>query len=192
MSALRDHKQIRQAIARVIPGYEKIGEIDLTRQEFQIGGRTFHEPTFATDNGRAKFHVVEIPVNNAELRLMTVRSEGQFNTVVYEDRDMYRGQERRDVIMLHADDIARLGLAVDQVVTVRSDIGEMSGLLVRQTDVRPGNAVMYYPEANEIIPSEVDPRSGTPSFKHTMIRIEAGNGRSSRTSAGSPRRTSAG
>ncbi len=192
MSALRDHKQIRQAIARVIPGYEKIGEIDLTRQEFQIGGRTFHEPKFATDNGRAKFHVVEIPVNNAELRLMTVRSEGQFNTVVYEDRDMYRGQERRDVIMLHADDIARLGLAVDQVVTVRSDIGEMQGLLVRQTDVRPGNAVMYYPEANEIIPSEVDPRSGTPSFKHTMIRIEAGSGRSSRTSADSPRRTTAG
>ena len=192
MSPLRDHRQIRQAIAKVIPGYEQIGEIDLTRQEFQISGRTFHEPHFATDNGRAKFHVVEVPRNTAELRLMTVRSEGQFNTVVYEDQDLYRGQERRDVIMLHADDIARFGLAVDQVVTVRSDIGAMSGLLVRETDVRPGNAVMYYPEANAIIPSEADPRSGTPSFKHTMIKIEAGSGRSSRTSADSPRRTSGG
>ncbi len=192
MSPLRDHRQIRQAIAKVIPGYEKIGEIDDTRQEFQISGRTFHEPHFATDNGRAKFHVVEVPRNTAELRLMTVRSEGQFNTVVYEDQDLYRGQERRDVIMLHADDIARFGLAVDQVVTVRSDIGAMSGLLVRETDVRPGNAVMYYPEANAIIPSEADPRSGTPSFKHTMIKIEAGSGRSSRTSADSPRRTSGG
>ncbi len=32
---------------------------------------------------------------------MTVRSEGQFNTVVYEDEDIYRGQDRRDVILLN-------------------------------------------------------------------------------------------
>ena len=32
---------------------------------------------------------------------MTVRSEGQFNTVVYEEEDLYRGQTRRDVILLH-------------------------------------------------------------------------------------------
>ena len=43
------------------------------------------------------------------IALMTVRSEGQFNTVVYEDDDIYRGQDRRDVILLHPDDIARLG-----------------------------------------------------------------------------------
>ena len=30
---------------------------------------------------------------------MTVRSEGQFNTVVYEDYDLYRGVDRRDVIL---------------------------------------------------------------------------------------------
>ena len=41
----------------------------------------------------------------SSLRLMTIRSEGQFNTVVYEDYDLYRGVERRDVILLHADDI---------------------------------------------------------------------------------------
>ena len=34
---------------------------------------------------------------------MTVRSEGQFNTVVYEEEDVYRGQDRRDVILLHHD-----------------------------------------------------------------------------------------
>ena len=191
LSALRDHREIRRAIARVIPGYEKIGAIDDTRQEFQIGGRTFHEPRFATDNGRARFHVVEIPeAAGGQLRLMTVRSEGQFNTVVYEEHDVYRGQERRDVIMMHADDITRLGLEVDQAVTVRSEVGELSNILVRETAVRPGNAVMYYPEANAIIPSEADPQSGTPSFKRTLITVEAGNGRSSRTSAGSPRRTS--
>jgi len=194
LSPLRDHREIRRAIAKVIPGYEKIGDIDDTRQEFQVGGRTFHEPRFATDNGRAKFHVVAIPERDGlraeQLHLMTVRSEGQFNTVVYEEHDVYRGQERRDVIMMHADDISRLGLVVDQPVTVRSDVGELSNVLVRETAVRPGNAVMYYPEANAIIPSEADPQSGTPSFKRTLISVEAGSGRSSRTSAGSPRRTS--
>ena len=194
LSSLRDHREIRRAIAAVIPGYEKIGAIDDTRQEFQIAGRTFHEPRFATDNGRAKFHVVAVPehdgLRDRQLHLMTVRSEGQFNTVVYEEHDVYRGQERRDVIMMHADDITRLGLVVDQAVTVRSDVGELSNILVRATAVRPGNAVMYYPEANAIIPSEADPQSGTPSFKRTLITVEAGNGRSSRTSAGSPRRTS--
>ena len=30
------------------------------------------------------------------LRMMTIRSEGQFNTVVYEEQDIYRGQERRE------------------------------------------------------------------------------------------------
>ena len=45
---------------------------------------------------------------------MTVRSEGQFNTVVYEEEDIYRGQDRRDVILMNRADIDRLGLRVDQ------------------------------------------------------------------------------
>ncbi len=45
VAGLRQHATIRAAIAKIIPGYEAIGEIDRTRQEFQIGGRTLHEPT---------------------------------------------------------------------------------------------------------------------------------------------------
>ena len=54
---------------------------------------------------------------------MTVRSEGQFNTVVYEDYDLYRGQDRRDVILVHPDDLARSGLQPEPRVTVRSGVG---------------------------------------------------------------------
>ena len=60
---------------------------------------------------------------------MTVRSEGQFNTVVYEEEDIYRGQDRRDVILMNPADIERLGLSRDQRVTVRSAAGEMRGHL---------------------------------------------------------------
>ena len=56
---------------------------------------------------------------------MTVRSEGQFNTVVYEEYDLYRGQERRDVILMHPDDLARLGIVADKRVEVRSDAGKL-------------------------------------------------------------------
>ena len=176
--SMRRHGRIREAIAEIIPGYEKIGAIDQTRQEFQIDGRTLHEPKFPTDTGRAKFHVVDLPAlagtDNGELRLMTVRSEGQFNTVVYEEHDIYRGQDRRDVVMMHPDDIERFGFEVNQRVTVRSETGALANVLVRSIDIRPGNAVMYYPEANAIIPKRADPRSGTPAFKNTVVRIEPG------------------
>ena len=132
--SMREYQSIRHAISKIIPGYEKIGEIDATKKEFQIAGRTFHQPVFPTDTGRARFHVVPIPENGTslgrgELRLMTVRSEGQFNTVVYEEEDIYRGQDRRDVFMMNPRDIAKFGLNVDQRVTVRSAL--------RRTDQRP-------------------------------------------------------
>ncbi|MHC4990997.1 MAG: FdhF/YdeP family oxidoreductase [Planctomycetota bacterium] len=173
-AAMREHGSIRTAIGAIIPGYEKIGVIDQTREEFQIGGRTFHEPTFATDNGRAKFHVVPLPppiCGDGELRLMTMRSEGQFNTVVYEEEDVYRGQERRDVILMNRDDIDRLGLVVDRRVTVTSECGELPNVLVRVIDIPPGNAAMYYPEANVLIAATTDPRSKTPPYKSVPIRI---------------------
>ncbi len=98
-------------------------------------------------------------------RLMTIRSESQFNTVVYEDHDRYRGQERRDVILISRSDRQRLGLAVDQRVTITSSAGAMGNILVREADIRAGNAAMYYPEANVLVPRAVDRESGTPSFR---------------------------
>jgi len=102
---------------------------------------------------------------------MTVRSEGQFNTVVYEDEDLYRGQERRDVVLMSRSDIERLGLRVDQKVVVSGEAGEMSGILVREIDIPPGNAVMYSPEANVLLPRTVDPSSLTPAFKGALVEV---------------------
>jgi anaerobic selenocysteine-containing dehydrogenase len=103
---------------------------------------------------------------------MTVRSEGQFNTVVYEEEDVYRGQDRRDVILLNRQDIERLGLHVDQRVTVRSSVGSMPHILVRAYDIRAGNALMYFPEANVLVPTTTDPASKTPAFKSVLVTLE--------------------
>src|SRR6185369_1528266 len=152
-------------MADLIPGFEPLANIDRTKQEFHIAGRYLNEPSFPTTSGKARFHAVNLPApfdaTGRHLRLMTVRSEGQFNTVVYEEEDIYRGQERRDVILMNVSDIDRFGLKVDQPVTVRSSVGEMRGILVRQYDIRAGNAVMYYPEANVLVPTTLDPRSKT-------------------------------
>jgi anaerobic selenocysteine-containing dehydrogenase len=108
------------------------------------------------------------------LRLMTVRSEGQFNTVVYEETDLYRHQDRRDVILLHPDDLQRLGISHNQPVRVSSAVGQMDGVLARSyDDIRPGNVLMYYPEANCLVPRQVDPQSRTPAFKSVAVRVEA-------------------
>lgn len=174
---MEQHNAIREAIAAIIPGYGAIERIGETRKEFQIEGRTFHTPVFKTKTGKAAFHTFPLPElkgnGNGSLRLMTLRSEGQFNTVVYEDEDVYRGQERRDVILLNPADRRRLGLAIDQPVTVRSECGALRNVLVREFDIRAGNCAMYYPEANVLVPRAIDPASKTPAFKSVTVYITA-------------------
>ena len=174
-SGVQSAAAIRALIAETIPGLEPLGSIDRTRTEFHIPGRRLDTPRFPTASGRAKFEPVSLPVpapaRDRQLRLMTIRSEGQFNTVVYEDEDIYRGQERRDVVLINPEDMRRLALSADQRVTIRSAVGELRGLLVRPYDVRAGNAVMYYPEANVLVPRNVDSRSRTPAFKAVVIEV---------------------
>ena len=104
---------------------------------------------------------------------MTVRSEGQFNTVVYEEEDIYRQQDSRDVILMHPNDLEHLGIGHDDRVTVHSDTGSVPNVRARNFEaIRPGNALMYYPEANVLGPRQADPRSKTPAFKGVIVRLE--------------------
>lgn len=172
---------IRYWISKVVPGYELIEHAGLTKQEFQVGGRTFHTPVFKTPTGRANMVRHAIPelshLDANQLRLMTVRSEGQFNTVVYEDYDLYRHQERRDVILMHPDDLKRMGLEHDSPVRITSEAGEMRGILARgYDDIRTGCAMMYYPESNVLVPRSVDPKSRTPRFKNITVTITRDSG----------------
>jgi anaerobic selenocysteine-containing dehydrogenase len=50
-------------------------------------------------------------------------------------------------------------------------VGELRRRLVRPYDIRPGNAAMYYPEANVLVPREVDPQSKTPGFKSVLVEV---------------------
>jgi anaerobic selenocysteine-containing dehydrogenase len=100
----------------VVPGYGKIAEMDETKEEFQIEDAPFMIQSLGRPTVAVCCTVIatDLPdlkgTENNHLRLMTVRSEGQFNTVVYEEEDLYRNQERRDLILIHPDDLKRLGL----------------------------------------------------------------------------------
>jgi molybdopterin-dependent oxidoreductase alpha subunit len=174
-TALRDHDAIRRVMADVVPGYAKVGEIGTTKEEFHVDGRVRHEPAFPFPDGRARFLAVETPQDDLaprELRLMTIRSEGQFNTVVYEEHDRYRNQSSRDVILMSAEDIAAMGLRDGDRVDVRSAAGEMRNIRVASFAIARGCAAMYYPEANALVGTRVDPKSGTPAYKN--VRVEVG------------------
>ncbi|MGD9636206.1 MAG: FdhF/YdeP family oxidoreductase [Pirellulales bacterium] len=176
-AAMHRTSEIRRAIARIVPGMEQVADIDRTKQEFQVTGRTFHKPHFATASGKAQLHVHGLPVlqgtGPGEIRVMTIRSEGQFNTVVYEDEDVYRNIDRRDVILLHPEDLARFALKDGDHVTVRGPAGAMYGIRATEfASIKPGNAAMYYPEANQLISRTLDPKSKTPAFKCVVVRLE--------------------
>jgi len=168
----KNHTNIRKAIAATIPGFEKMETIDDTREEFQIEGRTFHEPEFATKDKKANFRVVAMPRSkNGWFRLMTVRSEGQFNTIIYEEKDIFRGQDERWVVMMNKEDIKSLGLKENDKVKLQNGVGKMENVKVREFDIARGNLMAYYPEANVLIPTDTDGRSKTPAFKSTLISV---------------------
>ena len=174
---------VRQMIGKVFPGFEKIKDIDKTGEEFHIAGRTLHTPKFPTPNGRARFKVCATPDmaagqpqgNGNRFRLMTVRSEGQFNTVVYDLDDKYRGIPSRDAVLMNPDDMQTRGMTEGEKVNVQSATGRMRGLTLFPFPIKAGNIMMYYPEANVLVPRSHDPHSKTPSFKSINVVVEKDN-----------------
>ncbi|MFM9197423.1 MAG: molybdopterin dinucleotide binding domain-containing protein [Planctomycetia bacterium] len=168
---------IREAIAKIVPGLEEIATIDRTKKEFSIPGRALDNPAFPTADGKAHLFVHDLPAAPEGMQLMTIRSEGQFNTVVYEEEDLYRNQTRRDIVLMHPDDIRRLGLADGAKCRITSSTGEMRGQLVSAFDqIRPGNVAMYYPESNVLVPKAADPLSRTPAYKRIAVTVAADSG----------------
>ena len=104
--------------------------------------------------------------------MMTVRSEGQFNTVVYDMDDKYRGVDSRNVALMNSEDIARMGMQENCRVRVSNSTGEIAGLKLIAFPIKPGNIMMYYPEANILVPRDYDKASMTPSFKSVEVIVE--------------------
>jgi len=184
---LQDAEYVRELIARTVPGYAAIAEIDSSRREFEVSGRVFQEPRFPTATGRAQLAVTPLPdltlpeqdhfgglaCGEAGLvvSLITARSYGQHNTVVYKQADNDRGMPHRQTILMNPGDIAASGLVAHQRVCVQGEAGVLEGIEVIPGSIRRGAALMFYPEANLLIGGRKDPESGTPAFKRVPVLV---------------------
>jgi molybdopterin-dependent oxidoreductase alpha subunit len=183
---LQDTRYIRKLISQTIPGFEKMAEIDQTQAEFTISGRILHQPHFPTPSGRARMAVTALPqlmqssfedfdlppsTHGLLLALGTGRSYSQHNTVVYKPGDLYRQMPHRHCILVNLNQAEEAGLQNHQRVTVRGDAGEMENVEIIYGAMRPGAALMFYPEVNAIFRAKVDPRSGTPAYKRVLVAV---------------------
>lgn len=110
----------------------------------------------------------------AAYRLITMRSNDQFNTTIYGYSDRLRGIEgTRDVLLINPDDMQRANLTEGQVVSLISD-GEdgihrdISGLKVTPFSLPDGRIGAYY----RMQLSHYDLVSKTPA-KSVPVRIRA-------------------
>lgn len=185
---LRDTKYVRQLIAEVVPGFAKMATIDDTEEEFTIEGRIITEPKFPTPSGKAKMFVTPLPnlklpdrsafniadsVPSIVVTVMTGRSYSQHNTVVYKEGDHYRGMPHRNCILMHHTDAEKAGLKQHQRVTVQGNAGKLEQVELIYGAVRPGAAVMFYPEVNVIFSAKIEMRSGTPAYKRVPAIVYA-------------------
>lgn len=172
---LKQHDSIRAAIAATIPGLSELKDIAQTKQEFTIKDRLLDTPLFKTENGKAQFQINPLPatVTSTEypFLLASIRSEGQFNSIIYEESDSYRGTDTRWSILMNQADINELEVAAGDCVDIQSPQGEMKAVKVFAFDLPRGNVMAYYPEANVLIATTHDPRSKTPAFKSVPIKV---------------------
>ena len=173
-STFKEHHHIRNAISKVIPGFEKMENIDVTKEEFQIKNRTYHKPVFATHDQKANFTTVKIPVvkkHQGQFRMSSIRSEGQFNTIIYDEADSFRDVNERWIVMMNEKDMQKLNIVGNDKVNIQNDIGLMSEVIVKSINISPGNVATYFPESNVLISTIADERSKTPSFKSSFVTI---------------------
>lgn len=172
---LKQHDSIRAAIAATIPGLSELKDIAQTKQEFTIGNRLFDKPEFNTRNGKAQFQTSNLPspLTSSEYPFLmaSIRSEGQFNSIVYEESDSYRGTDTRWSVLMNQDDMNDLAITAGDCINLTSPHGEMRAVKVFAFDVPRGNVLTYYPEANVLIGNRQDPRSKTPAFKSVPVNI---------------------
>jgi molybdopterin-dependent oxidoreductase alpha subunit len=176
---------VRDAIEQTYPNIFR----EFNRRMFQPGG--FHRPIAArhrvwkTKTGKANFIVPDAldmdpdmaPAGGDILRLMTLRSNDQFNTTIYGYDDRFRGiHGTRMVLLMCSEDIARLGFRAGDIVTastVANDFArDVHGLRLTVYDIPAGCVAGYYPECNPLIPLWHHARlSKVPASKAIPIRI---------------------
>ncbi|MBW6425425.1 FdhF/YdeP family oxidoreductase [Rhizobium sp. XQZ8] len=183
---LGDYGLVRDLIEATYPKEFK----DYNARMFKPGGfyrgNAAHERIWKTEQGKAIFtapkrlNALSFGNTDGRFRLVTMRSNDQFNTTIYGYSDRFRGIEgTRDVLLMCEEDMAVSDLKARQIVTLVSDFEdgirrELPGLVVTAHNLPRGTIGAYYPEANVLNAIDhYDELSKTPASKAIPVRIEA-------------------
>ena len=182
------YAEIRKEIGHTLPDtfwdYERrMWEPGGFRRDLPATRREWH-----TETRRANFVTPEGLDEDADmpgdghdtLRLITLRSNDQFNTTVYGYHDRFRGIDNtRNVVLMNRSDIDRLGLKVGQAVTLKTVANDgidrrRAGMLVLAYDIPLGCIGGYYPECNVLIPLwHYAVGSKTPAAKSIPVTVHS-------------------
>lgn len=147
-------------------------------------GNDAHERIWNTEEKKAVFtkpermNALSFEDTPGRYRLVTMRSNDQFNTTIYGYSDRFRGiEETRDVVLMCPEDIEAAGLSEGQTIALVSDFGdgrhrELGGLAVRAHKLPRGTIGGYYPECNVLNAIDHhDELSKTPAAKAIPVKI---------------------
>jgi molybdopterin-dependent oxidoreductase alpha subunit len=174
-----DYNLIRDAISRVIPGFENFNA-RLAKERFFYLPNAARQRNFKTSSGKAKLTVCPVPNHDlkpGEFLLTTIRSHDQFNSTIYGLNDRYRGVfGGRRVLFLNPLDMEARNLRAGQIVDIYShfagEVRKAPHFAIVPYAIARRSAAAYYPETNVLIPiHSVAAKSNCPAFKCIRITL---------------------
>ncbi|MEE2859491.1 MAG: FdhF/YdeP family oxidoreductase [Pseudomonadota bacterium] len=179
-----DYAQVRSLIEATYPDDFHDFEARMNQPGGFYRGNPARERVWKTGTGKAQFTVpadldaTGLADGDGMYRLMTLRSNDQFNTTIYGMSDRLRGIEGdRMLVMMSPADIEAEGLRPGQriALTGAADDGvarRVDGLRIVPYDLPRGCIAGYFPELNPLSPlSRHDLLSKTPASKGIPVRL---------------------
>jgi molybdopterin-dependent oxidoreductase alpha subunit len=180
-----DYGLIRDHIAATLPGFEDFNQRCEHPGGFYLGNAAA-QLRFNTPSGKAEFSAAALPgrlfpqlgSQAVPFTLQTLRSHDQYNTTIYGLDDRYRGvYGQREVVFVHPQDLAALGLADGDTVDIETlwndgVVRKVTGFKAISYDIPRGNLAAYYPETNPLVPlSSYGDGTHTPTSKSIPVRL---------------------
>lgn len=127
MALADDYNLIRDHIEATIPSFTDFNARCDIKGGFYLGNAAA-ELKFNTPTGKANFSAASLPEQlipqgnqDAPFTLQTLRSHDQYNTTIYGLDDRYRGvYGQREVLFIHPDDLAALGMKDGELVEIET------------------------------------------------------------------------
>jgi anaerobic selenocysteine-containing dehydrogenase len=185
MAWTADYSKVRDAIAETYPQWFSDFNAKLeTPGGFYRANKARKRDFSDTETGRATFFrpkqlsATGFADEPGLLRLMTLRSNDQFNTTIYGYEDRLRDVSgTREIVFMHPADIAQFGLSDGEIIGLSTQAGdsikrEKHGLKVFAYDIPRGCIGAYYPECNVLVPLQHHAEeSKVPAGKSVPVRI---------------------